>query len=172
MHIIHGACYMKKGFTLIELLVVVLIIGILSAIALPQYKKAVLKARFAEVVPNLKAIGQAQQACFLEKGSACDFNEMAITPPGRPGISSTGDEVSTVRRTEHFEYDAYVYDAYSNELWGSASYLEEDVCFCYYRTGEIVFSQDPEGDCYNAPSLNYASVITVPEVSTDECKCC
>ena len=58
----------KNGFTLIELLVVVLILGILVAIALPQYQKAVLRARVAEVKVSLKSLVEAGDLWLLRTG--------------------------------------------------------------------------------------------------------
>ena len=60
---------MKRGFTLIELLVVVLIIGILSSVALPQYTKAVKKARAVEAVTGTKALADALNVYYIANGS-------------------------------------------------------------------------------------------------------
>ncbi len=56
------------GFTLIELLVVVLIIGILSAVTLPQYTKAVEKSRLTEVQIIAKSLQDAIDIYLLENG--------------------------------------------------------------------------------------------------------
>ena len=67
------------GFTLIELLVVVLIIGILAAVAVPQYEKAVWKSRTAALITAVKSIGEAASVYQLANGTyPKEFSELDV----------------------------------------------------------------------------------------------
>ena len=86
----------KKGFTLIELLVVVLIIGVLTAVALPKYQRAVMKSRFATVMPTAKSIATAQESFFQARGRYAandekDALDVQVPPSGANVLITLSD---------------------------------------------------------------------------------
>ena len=69
----------KQAFTLIELLVVVLIIGILAAVALPQYQKAVWKSRYIQAKTMVESLVRAEEIYYLASGKYTkDWSELSI----------------------------------------------------------------------------------------------
>lgn len=71
----------KKGFTLLEVLVVIIIIGILAALALPQYMKTIRKARIAEATSNIGSIRAAELRYAQEYDVIGDLANLDVENP-------------------------------------------------------------------------------------------
>ncbi len=90
------------GFTLIELLVVVLIIGILAAVAVPQYTKAVEKTRLAEALQNINAIEKCCALYRLEHGLS-STESVNLKDMNCPIETNLGEQNGV---NKYFEYDS------------------------------------------------------------------
>ena len=141
---------MKKGFTLIELLVVVLIIGILAAIAVPQYQKAVLKARASEALVQGKALLAAEQAYVLSNGvMSMDLDALDVTLPENFRWECAAGYCSYKRLAPHILYEISNYFGRSRPaLWciaGSGKAQEKQICA---SQGELHHTSDLGFDYY------------------------
>ncbi len=153
-----------KGFTLIEMLVVVLVVGILVAVALPEYRKAVASSHFSEAVSTLSTIAKSHQLCAMSKDD-CTWDDL--------DVSIGSQEGNGPRETEHFIY-MLNNPGGSKDVWASALYKKEDICVCHLRTGETVLVNEyEEGGCVDKePSFDYADLLNIMEVDYSVCGCC
>lgn len=117
----------KKAFTLIELLVVVLIIGILSAIALPQYQTATDRARLTELQIFLRHVIDAQEAYHLANGNyavSCDLLDVEWPGGITPNANATDITIPGKFNIRCYWQSATVAGVYLNSQLSYELYLD------------------------------------------------
>lgn len=158
---------MKKGFTLIELLVVVLIIGILSSVALPQYTKAVAKARLAEALTNLKTLSETVKLCELANGKATNASSTCVQVENLD-VSIGNIGAPNCFQTDNFDYCVDRGGMNDEDTVAFASYTKEDVCICIHEDGSLAASGD-SGCRDKTPSYDPAKLLNLTD---SDCSCC
>jgi prepilin-type N-terminal cleavage/methylation domain-containing protein len=107
---------MKKAFTLIELLVVVLIIGILAAVALPQYQVAVGKTRLTEALMAVENLYKAEKVFYMTNGHyTTDLSELDydVTNP-HLSLAASGSGEQIYIHSRYLGEEAYLIKYLSN----------------------------------------------------------
>jgi type IV pilus assembly protein PilA len=168
----------KKGFTLIELMIVVAIIGILAAIAIPNFMKFQAKAKQSEAKTNLGAIYVAQLAYFANSNTYADTQ--AVQTPvtcnravvgGTPNYTTTPDDGTgcfCVMNWEPAGQNRYTYEcgatahqidaklAGGTQLYGTdcTPVLDPDTTGISFIVGAVGnVDSDPEPDCWSINEL-------------------
>ncbi|MBR3899596.1 MAG: prepilin-type N-terminal cleavage/methylation domain-containing protein [Elusimicrobiaceae bacterium] len=137
----------KKGFTLMEVMTVVIIVGILSSLALPQYRKILSKSRFTKAQVMAKAI---HDAC-----------ERTIAEWGVDSYSDLPSNVQALNRIIPAE------DAPTGAMLSTTSLLYHD--FAYTLVGECKVNIDKNNGLYRAKFVYNGTEFTCTEVDAEAC---
>ena len=160
----------RRGFTLIELLVVVLIIGILTAVAVPQYQKAVWKSRYTQAKTMAKSLSDAMEVYYLDNGAyTADLYALDVQFNATPTFTCN---------TEEKRKNASICSW--STAWGGCDLYAEGSVFCYVkREGKtylmylkhLSHNSVPllAGKTYCIASLNYNGVPTAADLNYQIC---
>ena len=96
----------ENGFTLVELMVVVAIIGILSAVAIPNFKKYQAKSKLSEAKVQIAAAYTAEQATMV--CMQADINRQTFSL-GANGVISAGFDGTNMSRMSRTQEKVFVY---------------------------------------------------------------
>ena len=140
----------RKGFTLIELMIVVAIIGILAAIAIPNFLKFQAKSKQSEAKTNLKGIYTAQTGYFGENNRYDHFGAINWEPVGAARYQFV--LASTVSGTLDNTHKGNASVATGGETWGSSTPAYDNNSFTAGAAGNV--DNDADLDCWTITDGN------------------